>query len=178
MWPVEIEVDDNYLDSVWAGYEYTLLAKNIVRRCKYDAVVDVARLMADLCLRVINFPPADFLCPVPLHHKRQKERGFNQAYELATGISQYINLPVLNLLMKVVHTSSQAKSTSQAERLNKLAGHFAINSDCRQADLKLPDSVILIDDVVTTGATLNECARVLKSAGVKKVYGVTFAHGL
>ena len=110
---------------------------------------------------------AAFAVPVPLHRARQRERGFNQARDLA----RYLGLPVVEALSRVRSTAPQADLPAH-ERLRNLAGAFTANRRARQ----LKDAaVVLVDDVCTTGTTLEECASALKAAGVADVRALTAA---
>jgi ComF family protein len=116
---------------------------------------------------------ADFVVPVPLHAWRRFRRGFNQAHDLA----RCIELPVIHALWRTRATAPQSGLTAGARRRN-LHGAFAI-SPClvhrgRCRDLR-DRIVVIVDDVRTTGATLNACAEVLKDAGVREVRALTAA---
>jgi ComF family protein len=121
-----------------------------------------------------SFPErVEAIVPVPLHRMRAWERTFNQAELLARHVSRLLGVPVWKALRKPKSTASQSSLSGIARRAN-LKGAFVLKKDGRRRH-----SVLLIDDVVTTGATLQECARVLrKSAGVKKVYALTVARAV
>ncbi len=117
-----------------------------------------------------NSLPADTLVPVPLHPKRLRERGYNQALLLATEIGKNSGLPVLEgTLIRHINTASQARTTSAVERRNNVQDAFVCSKslDGRR--------ILLIDDVCTTGATIDACAAVLKQAGAEEVWGLTVA---
>ena len=107
---------------------------------------------------------ADILVPVPLHRYRQRERGFNQARQLA----KHLELPVVNALVRTRNTSSQADLPASKRRAN-VRGAFVARADVEGL------TIVLVDDVATTGATLNACAAVLLDAGAKQVRGLTAA---
>ena len=109
--------------------------------------------------------------PVPLHRKRLRERGYNQSYLLSKGLGKSNNLPVVaDCLVRQKHTPPQAKTSTVEERRDNVVGVF----DCR--DDRLRDKrVLLIDDVATSGATLDACAAVLKASGAVSVWALTFA---
>ncbi|MDF2379812.1 MAG: double zinc ribbon domain-containing protein [Candidatus Gracilibacteria bacterium] len=112
------------------------------------------------------------LIPVPLHTSRLKERGFNQAKLLADEVSKLhkIPLPDSNLLTRQKHTTSQVQSGTRQARLENLKDAFTTT---KKAD---PNAIyILIDDVTTTGSTLEECCQVLRKAGAKEVWGLVLA---
>ncbi|MEE9284124.1 MAG: ComF family protein [Dehalococcoidia bacterium] len=116
---------------------------------------------------------ADLLVPVPLHRTRLRERGYNQAELLAREVGRRMRLPVdSETLARVRHGSPQAMSGDAAERRAEVREAF-------QARRKLPARrVLLVDDVCTTGATLNACGRALKRTGVQQVLGLTLAREL
>lgn len=109
--------------------------------------------------------------PVPLHRKRLQERGYNQSALLAGELGKLTGLPVLNdYLVRRKHTPPQARTTSVGERQSNVVGAFAC------PDRKLSGrQVLLIDDVSTSGATLDACAGALKSAGAGSVWGLVMA---
>lgn len=118
-----------------------------------------------------SFKP-DALVPIPLHETKMRKRGYNQAQLLADVISERLSIPVRNdLLERTVKTKEQKKMTD-LQRQNNLVGAFHI----RQNDVKLYN-VVLVDDVYTTGSTLNEAAKTLREGGVQNVYFVTLAIG-
>lgn len=108
--------------------------------------------------------------PVPLHWRRRWQRGYNQSALLAAGVAECLHLPWQNVLRRRVYTPRQA-GLSRHDRLRNLRGAFAV---CRQAQVK-GLSVLLVDDVFTTGSTLAECSRALIQAGVAEVNVLTIA---
>jgi ComF family protein len=119
------------------------------------------------------FPPDAFQCilPVPLHPKRLREREFNQSVLLARPLAARLGIPVdLDAVERVVHTPPQSAST-EAERRKNLRGAFRV----RKPECVKGRSILLFDDVYTTGATLEELARSLLGAGARQVSGLTLA---
>ena len=113
----------------------------------------------------------EVLVPVPLHPKRLRERGYNQSVLLARELSKLTNLPVVeDCLVRLQHTPPQAKTATVEERRSNVSGAFA----CRNDGVR-DRQVILIDDVSTSGATLNACALALKAAGAASVWGLVMA---
>ncbi|MEO7157450.1 MAG: phosphoribosyltransferase family protein [Vicinamibacterales bacterium] len=111
---------------------------------------------------------ASVVVPVPLHPRREYQRGFNQAEDLA----RELGVPVMPLLKRVVFTQSQIELPKHARHEN-VSNAFALSVPGSR--LPVPGIVVLIDDVSTTGATLEACARVLKANGVKEVRALTAA---
>ena len=113
----------------------------------------------------------DVLVPVPLHSRRLRERGYNQSALLAAEVGKRNGLPVVtDSLVRLRHTKAQVKTAGAEERQRNLAGAFG----CRNAKLG-GRRVLVVDDVCTTGATLNSCAIALRAAGAASVWGLALA---
>ncbi|MDD5634551.1 MAG: ComF family protein [Candidatus Omnitrophica bacterium] len=113
----------------------------------------------------------DLIIPVPLHRTKHKKRGFNQSELIAAILSQALNAPSLSyILLKTRRTHSQA-GLSREKRIKNLAGSFAAGN----IETIKNKSILLVDDVITTGATLDTCGSVLLRAGVRSVRGFTLA---
>jgi len=111
------------------------------------------------------------LIPVPLHRKRERWRGFNQTRSIAEVVSGHFNLAISYNLIRVKHRTPQAKLGAEKRREN-IRGCFSWQGK----NLKNA-KIILLDDVSTTGSTLEECAKILKQAGAKEVWGLVIARG-
>jgi competence protein ComFC len=154
-------------------------SRGIVRRLmldfKYGRQIYLRHLIARwLCaaldderLRGRHF---DVVVPVPLHPTRERERGFNQAALLAQFVGERMLLPVKPVLERLRYTTTQT-AFDRAERMENLHDAFRLRKNADVRGLR----VLLIDDVLTTGSTLNECARTLKRAGASSVYAATAA---
>lgn len=119
---------------------------------------------------------ADALIPVPIHPSRRRKRGFNQAEELAGRLSARWNIPVnKNLLIRKKKTTPQ-RDLGPAERLKNLREAFAVDTEYAKT-AGIPETVILIDDIYTTGSTVEACTRALTLAGVRRVYVVVICIG-
>lgn len=114
----------------------------------------------------------DLITYVPLHPIRLEERGFNQAEQIASQLSQLTGKPVLNVLERVKETAKQSKR-SKRERLKQIEGSFiAIDKAIPEIKNK---KILLIDDIYTTGSTITECTKALKATGIKEVLSLTLA---
>lgn len=122
---------------------------------------ELARLLADAAQHAVR-PQA--LLPVPLHPQRLRERGYNQALELARPLAHALDLPLLPDALQRLHATAAQSQLSAGARRRNVRGAFAL-----AAATRLPAHVALIDDVMTTGATLAECSRVLLRSGVQRV---------
>ena len=112
---------------------------------------------------------ADVLMPVPLFWWKKLRRGYNQAELLAQIISQETGMPIQNVLTRVKNTKTQTR-LRESERCDNVKKAFTVQTN----DIK-DKKILLIDDVLTTGTTMNECARVLKDAGAGEVYACVAA---
>jgi ComF family protein len=180
---------------VASGYKENNIRK-FVHLYKYRFVEDLHIPLGKLLTKTIlqsNLPIPDLILPVPLHSRRLRWRGFNQSQLLAEYVSQNLTpnleIPVdKNLLTRQKYTPPQMKIKKYQERLTNLQNAFAINSvtnrlpfftwtpsvQVTQAILA-GKTILLIDDIATTGATLFECAKILKQNGAKKVFGAVIA---
>lgn len=173
----EINLNTNYLDSLQSIGIYSGMLKKLIKTLKYKEVQDAGKICGKLAYHCGQLPSVEVLVPVPLHRLREAERGFNQAKEIAIGLSINSRLPVIEMLERTKHLTAQAKILDRDERKNRLTNVFQINQINLQVIKKLPKSVLLVDDVTTTGTTLNECAKILKLSGVEQVHSLVLAHG-
>ncbi len=126
--------------------------------------------MAERAPVLLDLSGIDAILPVPLHPSRERERGFNQAYILAKLLSRRHGVPVLKgLLRRIRPTPPQAGK--RRERIRNVRGAFRVH----HPEQIRGRSILLVDDVYTTGATVNECARVLMKAGARGVWVYTLA---
>ncbi len=162
------------LRSIYACVEYRSVAKKLVTTLKYRSVSHVSKTIGNLMIEMMGFPEKiDFLIPIPLHHRRYKERGFNQAKLLSNVISFYLHTPVVEILQRTRYTTSQA-SLHRKERLIHLKNAFRVypqHESCLQGKI-----VVLVDDVSTTGATLHEAAVTLQQYKPKAIFAIVFAY--
>jgi len=160
-------------------------ARSLVHKLKYNkglyVLEDMRRLFA-ASPGLTQWLSAAVLVPVPLHPQRQRKRGYNQAALLAQVLSQLPSEAQANaatrpqvkpLLRRVKHTESQTRYDKQT-RLKNLKNAFALK---KHTELSPETRYIIIDDVFTTGATLNSCAKVLRRAGARRIDVVAFGHG-
>lgn len=164
------------IDDIRSLYAYDGSVRQAVLQLKYYNVkalaVPLARLMAEYLGRCDL--PADMLVPVPLHPRRLRERGYNQSSLLAREISRLTDLPVVErALQRRKNTAPQARTASVNDRKVNMRGAFS----CR-GKLVAGKRILLIDDVCTSGATLDACARAAKAGGATAVWGLTLAREL
>ena len=154
-------------------FYYDDTSSKIVKGLKYNQRKYYAKHIAKLMSEDKSiFEKIDLITFVPISTKRKRVRGFNQAEEIAKEISKQVGIEVIELLEKVKDNKTQA-GLSQKERLENLKGTFKIKDGTE--DKISGKNILIIDDVFTTGATLNECSSVLKKAKPKLVKTLTLA---
>lgn len=164
-----------HLDGVTALFYYgdNNISK-LIEMLKYNSLLELQEDFEKIILAIdFDLIYKDFvLIPVPLHARRQRERGFNQAMVLAEGFAKKFNFKINTDLHRSNYTAQQAK-LSAVDRKNNLKNVFVFDN----TEEFVLEKVLLIDDVFTTGTTMSECAKALKDKGVKIVWGLALAHG-
>jgi len=161
------------IDGIRSPFRFDGLIREAIHQLKYRNLralaVTLAQLLQDYL--IANPIPGEVLVPVPLHHKRLRERGYNQSSLLARELGKLTNLPIVDdCLTRQKRTPPQARTSNVNERLSNVADAFTCH------DRRLQDKqILLIDDVSTSGATLDACAGALKAAGVASVWGLVLA---
>ena len=161
------------IDGIRSPFKFDGVAREAIHQLKYKNLramaAPLAGLLADYFIQ--NLIPGQILVPVPLHPKRLKERGYNQSDLLAHELGKLIHLPVIdNCLVRTTFVLPQAKTQSVEQRRHNVKGAFS----CLKSGLEEKE-ILLIDDVSTSGATLDSCASAAKSGGAKTVWGLVMA---
>lgn len=172
------------IDGLLTLYYYSPILKKVIKNIKYRLAVQVwqefYRIIKPEVIEKLGLYKklsSDFIIqPIPLTINKYNERGFNQAKIISLFFQKFLNFPIVNLLIRKKEIQPQAQTKSLLKRYLNLKGAFAINPNCRGM-INHVSNIILIDDVVTSGSTVKEAARVLKEAGVKKVYVLALAKG-
>jgi ComF family protein len=152
-------------DTVYTFGSYEATLRRLIHLFKYDQVRPLARPLGALLARAIPREHRfDLIVPMPLHWKKRWSRGYNQAELLAREVARRWGVPVKRIVRRVKPTDPQAGLSNSKRRLN-VRGAFQVS---KRADLK-GLRVLLIDDVLTTGATASACASALKRAGASHV---------
>ncbi|MDI6602651.1 MAG: ComF family protein [Patescibacteria group bacterium] len=179
--------NQNLKDLYFAVNYQSPLIKNLIQKFKYEPFVKkLAKPLSALIIEhfqlLDNKPPffassptnpqsEYILIPVPLDKKKLKRRGFNQAEEIGKELSSFLAIPLIpDCLIKIKETIPQVKLTAQTRKKN-VKGAFFIKNKNLVKDKK----ILLVDDVYTTGSTMEEAARVLKVAGAKEIIGIVVA---
>ncbi|HLM84082.1 MAG TPA: ComF family protein [Candidatus Bathyarchaeia archaeon] len=170
------------LDGLIAAVSYEDPAvKKLVHNFKYRFVGDISRLLSKLLVKALvrnDFPLPDLIAFVPLHPKRLRWRGFNQSFLLAAHISKelapLLNIDILDILERKKYNQPQMNVKNYKERLQNVCNIFGLKPEVDPSLVK-NKTFLLVDDIATTGATLQECAKILKQAGAKKIYAAVIA---
>jgi len=160
------------IDGIRSVFLFQGTVRQSILQLKYRHLKAIAAPLGQLLAEYLGSHPlkGEVIIPVPLHPRQLRERGYNQASLLAKELGKLIGLPVLEgLLVRVRDTISQARTASAIERRRNVQDAFV----CHQG--LSGKQILLIDDVCTTGATLDACATALKAAGASSVCGLTIA---
>jgi ComF family protein len=147
-----------------APYLYDAGIKHLIGALKFRQNLVTAELLANLFISetMQSNISADYLLPVPAHKHRLKERGFNQAHEISKALAKKLNIPILTAIQKKKHTTPQSLLSAKQRQTN-LKNAFSLTGS-------IPISrIAIIDDVITTGSTMNEIAHLLQETGVSHI---------
>ena len=161
------------IDGIRSPFRFEGVIREAIHKLKYQNLRALAAPLAGMLQEYLsaNHLDVDILVPVPLHRKRLRERGYNQSQLLAKELGKLIDIPVLDdALVRRKHTPPQARTATVEERTHNIADAFA----CLDGSLQ-GEHVLLLDDVATSGATLDACATVLKANGAAAVWGLVMA---
>jgi ComF family protein len=162
-----------YIDGIRAPFKFDGVIRQAIHEMKYNSLRTMAALLGGWLgdYLAANPLPAEVLVPVPLHRQRLRERGYNQSRLLAQELSRLTGLPLVDdCLIRERNTTPQARTPTAEQRRRNVADAFS----CRDRRLEARP-VLLIDDVSTSGATLDACAQALKAAGASSVWGLVIA---
>ena len=160
------------IDGIRSVFLFQSTVRQAILQLKYRHLKTIAAPLGQLLAEHLSSHPlkGEMLVPVPLHPKRLRERGYNQASLLAKELGKLFSLPVVeDTLVRVRDTISQASTASAIERRRNVKDAFVCHEGLEGKQ------VLLIDDVCTTGATLDACSTALKAAGASSVWGLTVA---
>jgi ComF family protein len=171
--------DEGYVSDMISCFLFEKEGKfqEVIHLLKYRGIksigVELGRTIGVKMQAISLYSSADVLVPIPLHKLKKRERGYNQSEFLCHGISEITHIPVnAKLLLRIKYTESQTQLNLQ-ERKENVDDAFTINKKfLTEVERK---TFILVDDVITTGSTINACARVLLDHGAEKVFAVSAA---
>jgi len=161
------------IDGIRSLFRFDEVIRKVIHQLKYRNLKAISPCLAELLADylVSNPLPGEALVCVPLHPRRLRERGYNQSSLLARELGRRIDLPVIeNCLIRVKQAQPQVRAVDVEERWRNVADAFV----CRDERVR-GKQILLIDDVCTSGATLESCAAALKSKGATSIWGLTLA---
>jgi len=169
-----------HFDSVFTAWEFNKDLEQLIHSAKYSGMKNLARFMGatagDVLAHDATFTgsPFQIMIPIPLHKIRQRERGYNQSRFVCDGLSESLGIPILpDGLYRKRYTLTQTGKSGE-ERQENVRDAFRT----RHPERIRGKSILLVDDVMTTGSTMNSCAKALKEAGAERVHGITLARPL
>lgn len=172
-WPEESYIFDEC--HICLDY-HDMVVKKLIKKYKYGYFDNLANPIAEIYIKKItqiNLPTNFILCNIPLHKNKKKKRGFDQTELIAKKIATVTNVPYHNLLKRQRPTKTQAKLNKE-QRQKNISNSFIMNGSVDwQKLVNLP--VILMDDIATTGTTLNEASKILQKAGFKHIICLALA---
>lgn len=165
-------------DRVRSSCAYSGSMKKAIASFKFHGKRRLAQALAPLMLQLFErefaLDTIDFIIPVPLHAKRESRRGFNQSTLLGEHLSEARHIPLKPELLERIRDTATMNKLGWPERRENMKGAFRI----KDAESVKAAHILLIDDIITTGATLNEIAHLLKMNGASRVQGITLARTL
>jgi len=169
----ECDVLPDVLQSIRAAYPFAGWVRESIHDFKFRREFGRCGYLAQAIVDHVPLTNIDLLVPVPIHRERLRERGFNQSMLLARAISKQTGIPTqANAITRTVKRLPQVGRSMQ-DRWSAVSGVFAVP----QSDLVWGRHIAIVDDVITTGATVSECARVLITAGATSVHAIAIARG-
>lgn len=168
-------LDENIITDFTAAYIFQkeTAIQNMLHELKYNKKFRIGfylgKQIGELLGETILRWSADYVCPVPLHHLKKAERGYNQSYYIAKGLRDKLLLSVNNKIVKRTKFTETQTTMTSIERAANIKNAF----QPRNKNMIKNARIILIDDVITTGATTSECARTLKKHGASKIYALS-----
>ena len=172
-----LDAEVNYCDGVISVFEYTGMVKESLIRFKFfnkpGYYRTYARLLADKIGKITDAKNYQMVLSVPLHKHKEFSRGYNQARLISKALSRTLRLRECSYLLKRDRYTEAQSLLDKQKRNQNVKGAFAVTSPKKVKG----KSILLVDDILTTGSTLEECSRVLKQAGAEKVFAVVVATG-
>lgn len=170
----ETNINSIYLDNCYYSVYYNRFIKNVLHNFKFNDKSYLYKPLGELLIQTIKGysmeDEIDLIYYIPMHRRKKAKRGYNQSELLASYVSEKLSLPISHNLKKI-------KSTKEQHRLNKTQRQTNLKDSFKLKNGKEVEdkTILLIDDLITTGATLDECAKVLKENNPKKIIGLCLA---
>lgn len=169
--------NNSQLEKVFTLGKFDGPIKSMVMQLKYQGVQELGATIAQLIYHTMYLPTVNLIIPVPAHQDRLRQRGFNQAELIAKQLALIAGIPYLEVLTRTIHLTPQAQISDKAVRQTRQQHTMNVTPQGKIDLYKQPaTSIVIIDDVFTTGATLTEAARALQSVlPTTRFFGLTVA---
>lgn len=164
-----------YYERAYSCFAYSGMGKELIYKLKYEGKIQLSGVIAGLMAeRLKNEGLAvDAIVPVPIHENKLKARGFNQSYIIARELGERLKRPVMDCLERTRETKEQY-NLDRAQRYLNIVDAFSVRL---MYNIDKYKNILLVDDIYTTGSTVNECSRVLRISGARHIYVITAATG-
>lgn len=164
-----------YYKRAYSCFEYSGMGKELIYKLKYEGKAKLSKAIAALMEERLQNErlEIDAIVPVPIHKNKLAARGFNQSLLIALELGERLRKPVLDCLVRIRETKEQY-NLDKAQRHLNIVDAFSVKLLYNNDKYK---NILLIDDIYTTGSTVNECSKVLKELGAKNIYVITAATG-
>lgn len=164
-----------YIDGLFAAFNYIDGIETAIHAFKFKNQPRLSETIGGLLSEELSkygvLPGFDYIVPVPMHPRKKRQRGYNQSELIAKQLGEFLNMEVrTDILKKTRYTRPQSK-LKRNDRLHNLEGAFSVSPDVFVEGKR----ILLVDDVLTTGTTINTCAKILKDKGVNMIYGIVIA---
>lgn len=166
-----------YFDKGYTCTQYGLYERIIIKELKYKGKAYIGKKIGEILYDRIKIEDIiiDFIIPVPIHRSREKQRGYNQAEIIAKALGQKIKKPVRKKIIARSKETKPMKGLSMEERVENISNAFSIISE--RKNIIKGKKILVVDDIYTTGSTVDFISKILKGEGASKVYILTFAAG-
>ena len=164
-----------YYERAYSCFEYKGMGKELVYKFKYEGKTQLSKVIAGLMEERLRNErlSIDAIVPVPIHENKLMTRGFNQSYLIARELGERLRKPIIDCMERTKETKEQY-NLDRAERYLNIVDAFSVKL---MYNIDKYKSILLVDDIYTTGSTVNECSKVLKHFGAKTIYVITAATG-
>jgi len=168
-------IADPHFDSVLIAFSYSAIIQELFEKMKYQGQKELAKLAGKLAGQILGEHLSDVpvFIPVPLHIRKERQRGYNQASLIAHGLTSINDGAVLHAVSRIKNTVSQT-TLDRDQRIDNMANVFRIRKKFKE-DIKRARVLYLVDDVITTGATINELARTIRKITEAKIIALAVA---
>ncbi|MEG0894751.1 MAG: ComF family protein [Oscillospiraceae bacterium] len=166
----KVYCNNKYFDYFFSPFYYKYGVKTAIKDLKFYGIKSNSKKLAYYMSLLIMDAPIDIIVAVPMYKENERLRGFNQSKLLAKEISKLIGVPYDFSIIKKIKSTKNQHDLSKSERLKNLSGCFKCNNKCENLN------VLIVDDVFTTGSTIDCCSLELKKVGAKTIFAITAAY--